>query len=271
MQSTEIIQYDFLGLKISIYDKIELIDFLKAAITNNEKKICFGYSLGYIPIFKKFPYLYHYCNNYDLMVTDGRFFYLLAKLLGAPLKYDISIPFLSKLLMELANENNYSIMIIGSTSEENRKATENIHRNYPNAQVFDGYDGGKFNNEDQLITIEKINQNKPDILFIGVSSPKKEEFATRWKDKLDVKLIVPFGGMIDGFSGRVKLTPPFLKKIGLAAFVRVIQEPKRLFLGRIKLFHEIFFKIVPISIWYVKIRKNKEFFLPSIYGVKKTL
>jgi N-acetylglucosaminyldiphosphoundecaprenol N-acetyl-beta-D-mannosaminyltransferase len=269
MSEYNIEQYNFLGLKISIFNKISLISYLQKTVENSKKIVCFGYSLGYIPLFKKYPSLYNYCNDYDLMVTDGRFFYLLAKFLGVPIQFDISVPFFSKLIMELANENGYSIMIIGSTAEQNKKATENIRLKYPGAIIYEGYHGGVFSEADQKLTVDKINNCKPDILFIGVSSPKKEEFASKWKDRIDAKIIVPFGGVIDGLSGKVKLASPLLKKVGLAAFIRVFQEPRRLLKSRLILFYEIVFKIIPITIWHAKIKGNKNFFLPGLFGIHK--
>ena len=260
---------DFYGLKLSIFKKDDLKLQIIETIDNNRKMVCFGYSFTYIPWFKNFPYLYEYANNYDLMVTDGRQFYLFAKMLGAPLKFDISIPFLSKLILEIANEKKYSLMIIGSDEKTNRAATENVKKNYPNAIVYDGYTGGDFSDEAQRITVNKINQNSPDIIFIGASSPKKEIFATKWKSSLETKIIVPFGGMIDGLAGKVWLTPPLLKKLGLASFIRVIQEPRRLLFLNIWLFYEIIFKIIPISIYQIKLKKNRNFFIPSIYRLSK--
>lgn len=260
---------DFYGLKLSVFKREDLKEEIIYSVDNNLKKICYGYSFGYLPWFKDYPELYFYANNYDIMVTDGRQFYLFAKMLGAPLKYDISIPFLSRLILEIANEYNFSLMIIGSDERTNEAATKNIRNDYPNAIVYDGYAGGDFSDEAQRITVDKINQNSPDIIFIGASSPKKEIFATKWKEVLNTKIIVPFGGMIDGLAGKVWLTPPLLKKLGLATLIRVLQEPRRLLLLNIWIAYETFFKIIPISFYQVKIRKNKNFFFPSIYKINR--
>lgn len=263
---TDLKNYDFLGLKISIFDKPQLINYIKEVIASNKKKTCFGYSLGYISLFKQIPGLYEKCNNYDLMVTDGRFFYWFAKLFGAPIKLDISIPFLSELIMELANENKYSIMIIGSTEDTNQKATDFTRKKYPNAIVYDGDSCGSFSMEDQLAALKKINTCKPNILFIGASTPKKEDFATLWRDELEVNLIVPFGGMIDGLAGKVKLTPPILKRLGLASFIRTAQEPKRLFAKNVWMFYEIFFKILPIAFYHKIILRKNNFNIVEFYA-----
>jgi len=209
--------------------------------------------------------LYEKCNNYDLMVTDGRYFYWFARLLGAPIKYDISIPFLSELIMELADQKHFSMMLLGSSEDTNEKATDFLRKKYPNATVYNGYTGGSFSEDEQLISVAEINKNKPDILFIGASTPLKEDFATRWKDDLNVGLIVPFGGMIDGLAGKVRLTPPILKKLGLATFVRIAQEPRRLFAKNMWQFYEFFFKLLPLTIYYRFLLRKKNFNLVHKY------
>lgn len=260
---------DFYGLKISVFTRQELEDYLFSCIKEHSKKICYGYSFGYLPKFKNEPKLYEYANAYDVMVTDGRQFYLFAQFMGMKLKYDISIPYLSKMAMKIADENKFSMLIIGSDEETNSAATIKIRKEYPNAIVYDGITGGDFSEVEQAKAVDIINFYSPDILFIGASSPKKEVFASKWKNKLDTKLIIPFGGMIDGLAGKVRLTPPLLKKLGLATLIRVIQEPRRLLWLNIWVTYETFFKVIPKILWEVKIKKNINFFIPSIYNIKK--
>jgi len=78
-----------------------------------------------------------------------------------------------------------------------------------------------FTPEDNEKTAAYINKFKPDILFVGVTSPKKEKFAWEWKDKLDVSLIVPFGGAIDILSGKSKPIPRVIKKNDFGSFVAI--------------------------------------------------
>lgn len=261
--------YDFYGLNISVFSEKELDQQIEADLSGTQVKTYFGYSMGYLPLFKKNPELYTCANGYDLMVTDGRLFYLFAKFFGAPLNFDISIPFLSRKLMKIANMRGASMMVVGSLPEINRKATQHLRENYPHAVVYDGEDGGKFTREDQLKTIEHINSYCPDILFLGVSSPKKELFATEWKDKLKVKIIVPFGGMIDGLGGKVWLTPPLLKKMGLATLVRVAQEPRRLLWPNIVTVFYVFVVLIPTALIQILVLKNKNYFIPALFGIKK--
>jgi N-acetylglucosaminyldiphosphoundecaprenol N-acetyl-beta-D-mannosaminyltransferase len=160
-------------------------------------------------------------------------------------------------------------MLIGSKESTNIKATNNLREKYPNIVVLDGLTGGMFTENDQISTVEIINRVKPNIIMIGVSSPKKEAFAYKWKDKLDVNIIVPFGGMIDGLAGEVKLVPPLFKKMGLGAWYRALQEPKRMLWNRLYMTWEFLFRVYPVTFFQLKINKNKNFFIPSLYGIRK--
>ena len=75
---------------------------------------------------------------------------------------------------------------------------------------FNGY----YPNEQENLIITKIASQKPDILLIANSSPKKELFAFENKERVNAKVIVPCGGMVDVLAGDISLTPTWLKKIG---------------------------------------------------------
>jgi len=261
----EIKYINFFGLKISVFEIDELRSYIKESVKSRQKKILFGYSLGTFPYFKKHPEIAVFSNQFDVSVTDGRGLYLLGKILGYPVKSDLSIPNMSKMVMELADENRFSVMIIGSSPENNLKATENARKSYPNAIFYDGHDGGWFTPEDQLITVGKISKVKPDILLIGVSSPKKEAFAATWKEKLDVKIIVPFGGAIDILSGKSKPIPRIIKKLAIGSIWRFIQEPKRLFRDSILYPLNVMFLLLPSLLLTVYVLR-RPFSIPKFYN-----
>jgi N-acetylglucosaminyldiphosphoundecaprenol N-acetyl-beta-D-mannosaminyltransferase len=257
--------YWFHGLKLSVFSLKELADEIVQTVENGRPKIFYGYALGFLPFIKKYPELIKITNSFDVMVTDGRFLYLFARFLDAPLKFDISIPFLTNLVFEIANSRGYSVMLLGSTKESNDKATKRLRIQYPNMIIYDGFSGGSFTEIEYDQIIEQVNKNKPDIICIGVSTPKKERFAFYAKGKVDTKIIIPFGGMIDGLAGTVKLTPHILKKLGFATIFRLFQEPRRLGVITLETVYESFIKVIPRLLFEVKLKRNKEFSLKDIY------
>jgi len=75
---------------------------------------------------------------------------------------------------------------------------------------------------------EKIQAAKPDIFWVGLSTPKQEKFMAEYLPKLDVTVMVGVGAAFDFHSGRVKQAPRWMQRSGLEWFYRLCQEPKRL-------------------------------------------
>jgi N-acetylglucosaminyldiphosphoundecaprenol N-acetyl-beta-D-mannosaminyltransferase len=69
---------------------------------------------------------------------------------------------------------------------------------------------------------------KPDIIWVGLSTPKQEKFMAEFLPKLDVTLMVGVGAAFDFLSGRVPQAPRWMQRSGLEWFYRLCSEPRRL-------------------------------------------
>lgn len=248
----------FAGYGISVFSECQLSEYLRSIVDKRETKVLYGHSFYSISITCKHPEIYEYGEKADLLVADGRPFYLLAKWSGLNLGHEISIPNLVFLVLELANIHNWGVFILGAGKANNKKAIENIKKTYPgitNIQGLDGY----FNADIESTIINKINSYKPNILLIGLPSPQKEKLAIEWKNKVKANIIIPCGGMIDVFAGSTRVTPPFIKKLGLASMFRLCQEPKRLFKRVFRMYFVIGFVFMPIYLFHRFVLFNKTF------------
>jgi len=259
--------YNFFGLKVSNVSKNELQAYYDDTILASDSIVCYGYSFGIIPAFKKHPDLIENINAYDINVTDGTLFYWFMNILGYKVKEFISIPTMTIDILKYANKNHKSVLLIGADQETNKRATNNLRILYPGVHFFDGLHG-YYKEEEERDIVRYINRCSPTILLIGISTPIKERFASKYKELLGANIIVPCGGMIDVFSGKVKLAPPIIKRLGLATLVRVLQEPKRHLKPNICFAYETFVRIIPTTIWEVLIKRNKKFNIPSIYKIE---
>ena len=132
---------NFYGLKISVFTREQLIQSIESTIHGVYSKIYYGYSLAVLIYLKKHSSYLEITSKFDVMVTDGRLFYLMAKLFGFKLKVDISISQLTLLSLEIANKNGYRIMLLGGTEESNKLAYNNIKHKYSNIDFCDGING----------------------------------------------------------------------------------------------------------------------------------
>ena len=81
--------------------------------------------------------------------------------------------------------------------------------------------------EDEEI-VDRIHAANPDIVWVGLSTPKQERWMYEHRSKLRVPVLVGVGAAFDLNSGRVKQAPPWMREHGLEWAFRLVQEPRRL-------------------------------------------
>ncbi len=218
---------NFHGLAISDFTEPELWAEIDSVIRSGSQAVVHWKSLGTPYLVKQTPGLIDIINSFDIILIDGRSLFLLLKLTGFTPRAELYTSWFTLQLLKKAAENNYSVMVLGATEEVNRAATEKIRTEYSVKTVHPGING-YFTPEEEDKTVEQINQFSPDILLVGISTPKKELFAHKYRHQLNARVILLCGGMVDVIAGKTKITPKFIKKLGLAWFYRILQEPRRL-------------------------------------------
>lgn len=84
------------------------------------------------------------------------------------------------------------------------------------------------NREEEAQLIKEIGLLNPDVIWVGLSTPKQERFMADYQDKLGARLLVGVGAAFDIHTGGIKDAPAWMKNSGLQWLHRLIQEPKRL-------------------------------------------
>jgi N-acetylglucosaminyldiphosphoundecaprenol N-acetyl-beta-D-mannosaminyltransferase len=75
---------------------------------------------------------------------------------------------------------------------------------------------------------EKVHLLRPDIIWVGLSTPKQELFMARYLPMLDTKLMIGVGAAFLFHTGAIRDSPAWVKRTGLQWVHRLIQEPTRL-------------------------------------------
>lgn len=76
--------------------------------------------------------------------------------------------------------------------------------------------------------IDQVAALKPDIFWVGISSPRQDQFMSKMVGKLDAAVLIGVGAAFDFHSGKVKQAPTWMQGAGLEWFYRVLAEPRRL-------------------------------------------
>ncbi len=69
---------------------------------------------------------------------------------------------------------------------------------------------------------------KPDVVWIGLSSPKQEHFMATHAPALDAGVLIGVGAAFDFLSGRVPQAPHWMQRSGLEWLHRLATDPRRL-------------------------------------------
>lgn len=173
-------------------------------------------------------------NKGTYVIPDGIGLLHGARLRGLEIKervtgYDTSIE-----LLRVANENGYSLFLLGGREGVAEEAAINIQRDYPGIRIaghHHGYFKGTHTNspsiEEELV-IDSIRNSKSDIIFVGFGFPRQEIWINTHMDKLGVKVAIGNGGVIDILAGRAKRAPEIFIKLGLEWLYRLISDPSRI-------------------------------------------
>ena len=163
----------------------------------------------------------------DVILADGASVVWASRLLGRPLPERVTGIDLMVRLIERANEKNYRVYCLGATDEVLGCVVEQIKRDHPGVQLV-GWQNGYFKADQEADVAAAIAEARPDILFVAMSSPRKEAFLARWAGSMGVCVCHGVGGAFDVLAGKVHRAPERWQRLGLEWLYRVLQEPRRL-------------------------------------------
>ena len=87
---------------------------------------------------------------------------------------------------------------------------------------------GPMSAEQEKDFIETVGRLKPDMIWIGISTPKQELFMEQYLPLLDTTLMFGVGAAFDFHTGRIADCADWIKHCGLQWFHRLLQDPKHL-------------------------------------------
>jgi N-acetylglucosaminyldiphosphoundecaprenol N-acetyl-beta-D-mannosaminyltransferase len=174
------------------------------------------------------PELRRIINECALVNVDGMPVVWASRLLGKPLKERVAGVDLFEALMARAGDKGWRVFLFGAREEVVGEVAATYARKYPGL-VLAGWRNGYWRDADEAQVAAQIRDAHPDLLFVAISSPKKEQFLGRWQAEMQVPFAMGVGGTFDVAIGRVKRAPRWMQKSGLEWFYRFLQEPRRMF------------------------------------------
>jgi N-acetylglucosaminyldiphosphoundecaprenol N-acetyl-beta-D-mannosaminyltransferase len=161
----------------------------------------------------------------DVILADGQSVVWASRLLGQPLPERVAGIDLFIRLLELADAQHLSVFLLGATPDVVEQVATVVRIKYPGARLA-GYRDGYF--DDEASVAQEIASSHPDMLFLGMTSPKKEKFLERYQPVMNVPVTHGVGGSFDILAGVTKRAPERWQKMGMEWAYRLLQEPGRM-------------------------------------------
>lgn len=217
-----------LGITIDPLTMKETVDAVEQYVLKNHPLHLMGVNADKINQCYEDEKIKKIVNESGIINADGASVVLASKFLGAPVPERVAGIDLMQNLLELSNKKGYSVYFFGAKEEILQDMLKVFKQRYPNLNVV-GYRNGYFSPEDEKKIQEDIKERKPDFVFVGITSPKKEYIIQSFMDNGINTVFMGVGGSFDVLSGHIKRAPLWMQKLNLEWLFRVVNEPKRLF------------------------------------------
>ena len=219
------------GTRVNITNKEEAPALIKSLIGSRSGYVCFPDAFVTVSATKD-KKLQGILNDSLVTFPDGQPMALYGRRHGHKTMTAVSGYWLCKALLQDAKVSHY---FYGSSEENLQKIKAKLEAEFPQAHIL-GYQSPPFvdlpeveNNEAILADINMINALQPDIIWIGMNSPKQDYLMAYYSAHLDHSIMIGVGGVFDYLSGVLKISPEWVKKLSLRWVYRVFQNPKRYF------------------------------------------
>lgn len=188
----------------------------------------------------------------DLINADGQPIVWASRILKSPLKARVTGVDLFEALIERCAARGFRPFLLGARQEVVERVAELLKTRHTQLQLA-GFRNGYWSPSEEPSVVAKVKMARPDILFVAMSSPRKELFLRKWKPELQVPLVMGVGGTFDVVAGKVKRAPRWVQWCGLEWLYRLLQEPRRLW-RRYLVEDMAFFRLLALEWWELRKR-----------------
>lgn len=219
-----------LGVGIHALNLAQAVALIDSALSARRKGIVCATGVHGVTEARKDPAFRRILNDAFLNIPDSRPIFWVGRLEGFNQIAHIGGPELMLGVCEMSLLREYTHFLCGGNAGVAQELREALMRRFPGIKITGTYTPPfrPLNKDEQTELLQLVSQQKPDICWVGLSTPKQEKFMAEYLHKLDTTIMVGVGAAFDFHTGRVQDAPAWMKTAGLAWLHRLCREPKRL-------------------------------------------
>jgi len=219
-----------LGVMVNAIDIRDAVNALNRWIQNQESNyICVTSAHGILEC-QEDPHLKYILNSSGLTTPDGMSIVWILQIQGNRHVNRVYGPDLMKTICEESLISGWTHFLFGGGPGVAELLSEKLQHLYPGIRIV-GMQTPPFREltleEDQNI-VREIVAVKPNIIWVGLSTPKQERWMASHVNKLPGSVLIGVGAAFDFISGTKKQAPRWIQRSGTEWLFRLITEPQRL-------------------------------------------
>ena len=188
-------------------------------------------NVDHIVRFHRCPGVRHLYTQADVVVADGTPVIWASRLLGCPLPERVAGSDLFPALCANAAEHDLSVFLLGGAPDTAKRAADTLQARHPRLRVAGTWcpDYGFEKDPVQASrVVDIVRAARPDILFVGLGSPKQEKWIAANRAACGARLSIGVGISFSFVCGDIARAPRWVQRIGFEWLHRLVQEPGRL-------------------------------------------
>ena len=163
----------------------------------------------------------------SLVLADGMGIVWGARLSGLNIPERVAGVDLMNCMMEKCVEEGWQPYFLGARPAVLERAVAAARKRYPGLKIA-GWQHGYYDCAEVQGVVSAIRESGATCLFVGMPTPKKEQFLARHAADLGVPFRMGVGGALDILAGVTSRAPTVWQTAGFEWLYRLIQEPRRM-------------------------------------------
>ena len=221
---------NILGVAVSAINMDQALDTIASWISDRERHYVTITGVHGVIESQRDEELRRIHNAAGLVTPDGMPLVWLSRLQGFNHVERVYGPDLMQELCKLSSARNYRHFLYGGGEGVPEKLAHNLQQRFPGLQIVSSYSPpfrALTAEEDEEI-VRMINEASPDIVWIGLSTPKQERWMAAHVGRLNAPVMIGVGAAFDFHAGLKKQAPRWMQRSGLEWLFRLATEPRRL-------------------------------------------
>jgi N-acetylglucosaminyldiphosphoundecaprenol N-acetyl-beta-D-mannosaminyltransferase len=221
---------DILGVHVSAINQAMAVDEIGRWIADHEQHYVCVTGVHGVMECQRDPELRAIHNASGLTTPDGMPMVWAGRRAGASWMSRVYGPDLVLAVLEVAQARGWSSFFYGGKEGVPEQLVGRLRARFPDLRVAGTYSPPfrALTPEEDAALVDRINAAAPDLVWVGLSTPKQERWMAAHVGRLEAPALLGVGAAFDIHAGTLKQAPRWMQRSGLEWAYRLYREPRRL-------------------------------------------